>query len=164
MIRRLHRRRRPATDGNTRLKLTSMMDILTTLLLFVLKAFVAEGEVSTPPPGVTLPSSSAEDAPEVSVVVAVSADNILVGGRPVASVPEALADQDLLLDGLDATLVAAREQMEHLAELRGVEAVVPKVTIQGDRAMEFRLLEKVMYTCGEAGYGEVALAVVQESI
>jgi biopolymer transport protein ExbD len=164
MIRRLHRRRRPATDGNTRLKLTSMMDILTTLLLFVLKAFVAEGEVATPPLGVSLPSSSIEDAPEASVVVAVSADAILVAGQPVATVPGALAGTDLVVDGLDATLVEARERMEHLAALRGVDAPVPKVTIQGDREMEFRLLEKVMFTCGEAGFGEVALAVVQESM
>ena len=42
-----------------RLRLTSMMDILTVLLLFLLKSFVVEGEVVTPVPGVELPSSSA---------------------------------------------------------------------------------------------------------
>ena len=35
-----------------RLRLTSMMDILTVLLLFLLKSFVVEGEVVTPAPGV----------------------------------------------------------------------------------------------------------------
>ena len=38
----------------------------------------------------------------------------------------------------------------------------PKVTIQGDRAIEFQLLEKVMYTCGEAGFEQLSLAVLQE--
>jgi biopolymer transport protein ExbD len=163
MIRRSRRARRPATGADTRLKLTSMMDILTTLLLFVLKAFVVEGELVTPPPGLKLPDSTAEDPPEASVVVAVSEQTILVSGQPVATVPEALADADLLIDALDARLVAAREQAEHLAELKGAALAEPKVTIQGDRAIEFRLLEKVMFTCGAAGYDQLALAVVQES-
>jgi len=163
MIRRGRRARRPNTGIDTRLKLTSMMDILTTLLLFLLKAFVVEGEVVTPPPGLELPQSSAEDAPEASVVVAVSEDAILVSGQPAASVPEALADPDLLIDGLDARLTEARARMEHLAQLKGTTAPEPKVTIQGDRAIEFRLLEKVMYTCDAAGYGQLALAVIQES-
>ena len=140
-----------------------MMDILTTLLLFLLKAFVADGGVVTPPSGVVLPASSAQDSPEATIVVAVSADAILVAGEPVARVPEALADDDLLLDGLDARLTEAREQMEHLADLRGGPAPQMKVTIQGDREMEFRLLEKVMFTCSAAGCEELALAVVQES-
>ena len=34
-----------------RLRLTSMMDILVVLLLFLLKSFVVEGEAMTPPAG-----------------------------------------------------------------------------------------------------------------
>ena len=162
MIRHRRRARGPKLDAGPKLKLTSMMDILTTLLLFLLKAFVVEGEVVTPPPGVDLPVSTAEDAPEASIVVAISADAILVGGQPVATVKDALAGGDLLIDGLDAGLLDARERMEHLAELKGTAAPEMKVTIQGDRAIEFRLLERVMFTCGEAGCDQLALAVLQE--
>ena len=52
--------------------------------------------------------------------------------------------------------------MDHLAELKGIAAPEMKVTIQGDREIEFRLLEKVMFTCGEAGCDQLALAVLQE--
>lgn len=162
MIRHRRRRRGPRADDSPKLKLTSMMDILTTLLLFLLKAFVVEGEAMTPPPGMELPVSTAEDAVESSVVVAVSHDVILLGGEPVARVPEALASRDLLIEGLDARLVDARERMERLAAMQGVDAPAPKVTIQGDKGIEFRLLEKVMFTCGEAGFEQLALAVVQE--
>ena len=37
------------------------------------------------------------------------------------------------------------------------------MTIQGDRDLEFRLLERVMYTCGAAGFDEMALAVAREA-
>ena len=38
------------------ISLTSLMDILTCLLFFVLKSFVAGGEVTVPPPGLKLPT------------------------------------------------------------------------------------------------------------
>jgi biopolymer transport protein ExbD len=151
------------TTHETGLKLTSMMDILTTLLLFILKCSVTDGELVAPPSDVDLPASTAKELPENSVVVAVSETTISLAGEPVASVPEALADQDLLLDRLDAQLVETRERMERLAEAAGAAPPATKVTIQGDRTIEFRLLEKVMYTCGAAGFDELALAVIQES-
>ena len=56
------RRRRWAGRGHSAsgLSLTSLMDFLTCLLFFVLKSFVAGGESTVPPPGLTLPSSTAE--------------------------------------------------------------------------------------------------------
>ncbi|MCK4774074.1 MAG: biopolymer transporter ExbD, partial [Candidatus Krumholzibacteria bacterium] len=56
---------------HTPLRLTSMMDILTVLLLFLLKSFVVEGEVMTPIPGVDLPESSSDTTPRAAVVIAI---------------------------------------------------------------------------------------------
>ena len=36
-------------------------------------------------------------------------------------------------------------------------------TIQGDKAIEFRVLQKVMYTLNQNGYESIALAVLQKS-
>ena len=89
-LRRGRRRRRPTAPGS--LKLTSMMDILTVLLLFLLKSFVVEGEVITPAPGVSLPESTSDTSPESSVVVAILDDRIMLDGRQVAQVASAVAD------------------------------------------------------------------------
>lgn len=146
------------------LQLTSMMDILTTLLLFVLKAFVAGGEVSTPPPGVTLPGSTAEAAAAASVVVAIDRDAIVVGGERVALVSEVLADEGPAIPMLAARLVQERAQMDALQERDASDRPATRmVTIQGDREIEFRLLRKVMYTVSESGFEDVALAVLKRS-
>ena len=55
-LRKGRRRRKPTVSAP--LRLTSMMDILTVLLLFLLKSFVAEGEVIT-----SAPASSAATSP-----------------------------------------------------------------------------------------------------
>jgi biopolymer transport protein ExbD len=140
------------------------MDILTCLLFFVLKSFVAGGEATVPPPGLELPRSTAESAQTTSLVIAIQKDAILVGGERVASVSAALASRQLLIPPLAERLRAAREQMDDIARRRGkAPANAHVATIQGDREIEFRLLQKVMYTLGQGGFPDVALAVVKKA-
>ena len=82
------RRRKGRGKGNmpTPLRLTSMMDILTVLLLFLLKSFVVEGEVITPAPGVELPESTSDTTPRASVVVAIFDSTVMLDGQMVADI------------------------------------------------------------------------------
>lgn len=165
-LRQGRRRRRPAVP--TPLRLTSMMDILTVLLLFLLKSFVAEGEVITPAPGVSLPESTSKTSPESSVVVAILGDRILLDGRQIAQVgaqvPAGAAGGDLLIPALAEQLDLSRRQGEAIAERRGDAAsYVPKLAIQGDRDIPFAVLQRVMYTCNHSGYGDIALVVLGAS-
>src|SRR5262245_63051343 len=86
---------RYTSDGG--LTLTSMMDILTTLLFFVLKSYVSGGEVTVPPPGVTLPRSTVDAGMHTSVVVAIDHDAIMMDGETVVSVKDAVATDELMI-------------------------------------------------------------------
>jgi biopolymer transport protein ExbD len=166
MIRRKRMRRHgwQVHKGDARLKMTSMMDILTVLLLFLLKSFVVDAELLTPPPEVELPSSTSETPPEASLVVAISDDVILLGGAPVVSVHDALSGSDLLIGALEDRLDQAVVQIENIAERKGRAGETPRmITIQGDKDIEFRLLQRVMYTCNASGFEQLSLAVVQDS-
>ena len=110
---------RYTSDGG--LTLTSMMDILTTLLFFVLKSYVSGGEVTVPPPGVTLPRSIVAAEMRTSVVVAIDHDDIMMDGERVASVKDVVASGDLLAAPLAERLDAARAQMDDQARRRGEE-------------------------------------------
>ena len=164
-MRRSHGRRHKALAGlSTRgeLRLTSMMDILTVLLLFLLKSFVVGGEDVIPPPGLDLPKSTAQAPPPTALIVAIDDDDILVGGERVARVSEAVAQDGLLITSLDARLQAVIAQRDELSSLQS-EALLEDeiVTIQGDREIEFRVLRKVLFTLHENGFQNVALAVVR---
>lgn len=146
------------------LKMTSMMDILTVLLLFLLKSFVVDGEAMTPPAGVNLPESSAENTPEESFVVAISGDAILVGNEPVVRTAELSGSTGLLIESLANRLDAMWTQRETIEKRTGRQSTKsPIVTIQGDRDVEFELLQRVMYTVSEVGFKDISLAVVQKS-
>ena len=144
------------------LTLTSMMDILTVLLIFILKSYVAGGDVAVPPPGVQLPNSTAEQAMGSSLVVSIDRQDILVGSERVTTVAAATAATSPLIAPLAARLREARLQMDALASRTG-EKHARVVTIQGDRDIEFRVLQKVMYTVHQSGFPEVALAVLKKS-
>lgn len=143
------------------LRMTSLMDILTVLLLFLLKSFVVEGEVVTPASGLTLPESSSEISPQESVVLAIVGDTVSIGDHVVARVDE--NDPDMYIESLGAALDEARERQHALALRRGDEDPEAQVTIQGDREMAFEILQRVMYTCNQTGFDAISLAVLRTS-
>ncbi len=150
--------------GFTPLRLTSMMDILTVLLLFLLKSFVVEGEVITPIPGVELPESSSDTTPESSVVIAIFDNSVMIEGVEIASINDSVASDDLLIDALADHLDASREKVIAIARQRGSEEEFSgKVAIQGDRDIDFAILQRVMYTCSYTGYENISLAVIGTS-
>ena len=150
-------RNRLSGAGAPMLKMTALMDIFSTLLLFLLKSFVAEGQAVTVTPGVTLPSSVAQAEPHEAPVIAVTDGFIALEGQAVLTSEEALDSSGLELTPLYEALVSLREK------LPAHESGVYRVVIQGDRAIEFRLLQRVMYTSQLAGWSDVSLAVLQDS-
>ena len=153
---------RYTSDGG--LTLTSMMDILTTLLFFVLKSYVSGGEVTVPPPGVTLPRSTVNADMHTSVVVANDHDAIIMDGEKVASVHDLVASDELMIAPLAKRLEEARAQMDDLAARKGEKKEVSRLaTIQGDAGIEFRVLQKVMYTLDRNGFPDIALAVLKKA-
>jgi biopolymer transport protein TolR len=151
-------RRRAGLKPSASVNLISMMDILTVLLLFLLKSYSAGGEVMVPQPGVKLPESTAEETPVASLIVAIDGDAIKLGSEKVASVAEVSASPD-------AGIPALAERLPEAARAAGVleGASGTTVTIQGDRNIEYALLRKVMFTLSQSGYGNVSLAVLRKA-
>ncbi len=160
-MRRNRNRRIKIRSVHSPLRLTSMMDILTVLLLFLLKSFVVEGEALTPVPGVNLPESSSETTPQASIVIAIFDNAIMMDGEVVALVSEAVASEDLYIESLADRLDRTREKVLDIARARGSdEEFEGRVSIQGDREIDFAILQRVMYTCSALGYENISLVVI----
>jgi biopolymer transport protein ExbD len=139
------------------LNLVSLMDIFTILVFFLL---VNSSDVQDLPStrSIEMPESVSQDKPRETVVVLVSQDQILVDGKPVLSVADALGIEGNTLTPLKVALAAQSQRM-----IRGGDAGDQEVTIMGDKTVPYRLLRKVMATCTEADYGRVSLAVIQRA-
>ena len=151
--RRMHERQQRRGKG-VALNLVSLMDIFTILVFFLL---VNSSEVQTLPStrGVDMPESIAQTQPRQTVVVKITAEQILVEGDAVLSVADALASNNTVLEPLRGALLAKK--------LPEADPSQTEVTILGDKALSYRVLKKVMSTCAMANYERVSLAVMQRA-
>ena len=144
----------------TKMNLTSLMDVFTILVFFLL---VNSGsvEVVEAPKDVTLPESVVESKPRETVVISISADEVLVQGKLVAFVDDILSDKDGALDPINARLAELKESV--IGINTKTVAASQEVTILADRSVPFTVVKTVMSTCTAEGYENVSLAVIQKN-
>jgi len=141
------------------LNLTSLMDVFTILVFFLLFNS-GSSEVLEAPKTIKLPHSTVESKPRETVVILVAADVILVQGEAVASTPEVLASPNDFIAGVSGRLRQLEQSVIGKATRAAVES--REVTILADKTIPFTVLKKVMTTCTGAGYGKISLAVSQK--
>jgi len=144
----------------TKMNLTSLMDVFTILVFFLL-VNSATTEVLDTPKRITLPESVVESKPRETVVIFVSPTEVMVQGDPVVRVVDILA-----MDGENIEPIS--ERLTELSEnIIGVKTKVvaesQEVTILADKSVPFNVVKKVMSTCTSKGYGRISLAVMQKS-
>ena len=144
----------------TKMNLTSLMDVFTILVFFLL---VNSGsvEVVEAPKDVTLPESVVESKPRETVVISISADEVLVQGKLVAFVDDILSDKKGAADPINARLAELKESVIGI----NTKAVAgsQEVTILADRSVPFSVVKTIMSTCTAEGYENVSLAVIQKN-
>jgi biopolymer transport protein TolR len=149
--------RKARNQGGLDMNLVALIDIFTILIFFLMSSTGVE--VLSTSRAVKLPESTVEKVPRETIVVTVSGSDILVGGRKVASVVEALGTEGDLIAPLKAELdlQAGRQVLR-----KENEAQSKAVTIMGDKDIPYRLLRKVMYTAARANFSDVSFAVAQK--
>lgn len=153
----MERARRNKAAG---LNLTSLMDVFTILVFFLLVNQSAT-EVVEPPNEIVLPDSVVEAKPRQTVVIMVSDQSVLVQGEPVASVADILTMEEENIEPVKERLTQIKESVIGL----NTQAVADskEVTILANKTIPFKVLKKLMTTCTSAGYTRISLAVNQKA-
>ncbi len=143
-----------------KMNLTSLMDVFTILVFFLL---VNSGSVELveAPKDVQLPTSYEESKPRETVVISVSPEDVMVQGRLVAKVDDILEGKEASLDPLAIRLEELKESIVGPATMTVAES--QEVTILVDKAVPFIVVRKVMSACTDEGYENVSLAVIQKA-
>jgi len=157
----VYSRSRSKRNVQVSLKLTSMIDMFTILLVFLLKSFSAEGQIVTVSSDLILPESTARKSPVPSSTVAITNDWILVDGKQVASLEEVNAAKQLMVPSLAQELKNLRTVSETMGNMSADMGFTGKISIQGDKNIPYIILKKVMYTCGQIGYNDILLTVMK---
>ena len=140
------------------MNLVSLIDVFTILIFFLLSN--SSGVETLPSPkAVKLPESFADKSPRETLVVVVSGAEILVAGRKVADVVDAMASDGDVIEPLKAELDL--QSSRHVIRAEN-QAQSKAITIMGDKDIPFRLLRKVMFTAARANFSDVSFAVRQK--
>jgi biopolymer transport protein ExbD len=162
---RLARQARKARgSGDVKLNITSMMDMFTIILVFLLKSYSTEGQLVTPATGLLLPTSSVERTAKEALCVKISNNNVSVENTIVLdekSYQEVMSQKDFMIPKLHEVLTKYAEEAQKTAEMFGKD-FSGEITIQGDIGIPYKLLTRIMYTCGQSGYPVMNLIVYRE--
>jgi biopolymer transport protein TolR len=141
------------------MNLVSLIDIFT-ILIFFLMTSAAGVEVLNTSKAVKLPQSHTDKLPRETIVIVVAGQDILVEGRKVTTVDEALAMAGDEIAPLKAELAlhAAKQVVRAENKAQG-----KAVTIMGDKDIPYRLLRKVMATAARADFSDVSFAVTKKA-
>ena len=149
-------RQHKRSGRTTGINLVSLMDIFTILVFFLL-VNSSDGEVLPTHKSVELPESLSEEIPRQTLVVMITASDIMIHGKVIASIDAILADEDAATGLLAASLQAGIPA----ASIDDPE-VRREATIMGDKDIPYRIIKKIMARCSEAGFARISLAVLQK--
>lgn len=155
-IRRMERNKKKVNSLN----LTSLMDVFTILVFFLL-FHSAGGEVLEAPKQIKLPDSVVETKPRETVVIMVSPESVVVQGKAVMNTSELLEAKTETVAQITERLQLMERNIIGINTKKVVEG--KEVTILADKNIPFQALKKIMSTCTGSGYGKISLAVIQKS-
>lgn len=141
------------------LSLTSLMDVFTILVLYLLVNQGSGADID-PPKTIKIPDSVVETSPRQTVVMTVSDTAVYIQGEAIVTITEVLDSKQDYIEPVRQEMVRLKE----LADSQGIQAAANKteVTILADRSVPFKILKKLMSTSSSAGYEKISLAVNQK--
>ncbi len=182
-----NRRSRKKIHKDFELQLTSMMDILVIILVFLLKSYQTSTNSFTSVPGIKLPLSKSQDNPPDSLHLIVTPEAITFENQRIvefvqspgaidggASLSYEFRDEDLDEGGLRVVrlydaLNRAREKAEVLrakSEARDADGnPLPfdgLIAIQADKRVKYETLRKILYTAGAAEFRTFRLLAMKQ--
>ncbi len=181
-----HRRVRRKIHKDFELQLTSMMDILVIILVFLLKSYSTSTNSFSSVPGLQLPISKSQELPPDSLHLIVTPEAITFEDARVIEFlqtpdslsssqatysfkPGDLTEGNMLIAALFDSLNKAREKAELLRQKSPArdEKGNPLpfdgiLAIQADKRVKYDTLRKIMYTAGAAQFRTFRLLATRQ--
>lgn len=148
--------------------ITSLLDILTILLVFLLQSYNSSGVVINVPKGIELPKSNSESLNNFGVNIQISQTQIWVDDKEVLNTES--ADGSNIYDEGGRRVVPLYDQLVKVKELiKQSEKLSPQAkkfsgvaNLIVDKSLKYSYVKKIMYTCAAAGFKEFKFVVMSE--
>lgn len=160
------RREREAAGEIRELNIVAMMDMMTIILVFLLKSYSASSVSLTASEDVRPPISTTRATPRDTVAVTITPRGILVADKKVVELQNS-AVPPRLLDGrrvipLDQALKKEVDKLKYIAARNPAAPFNHELSVIGDRKIPYDLLLTVLYTAGQNELENYRFVVIQK--
>ncbi len=150
--------------------ITSLLDILTIMLVFLLQSYNSSGVTINVPKGIDLPRSASESLNNFGVNIQVSKTNIWVDDKEVLSADSSTTDTQVFDEGgrrivpLYNELVRLKELVKQSEKLSPQAAKFSGVAnLVVEKSLKYSYLKRIMYTAASAGFKEFKFVVMTKA-
>jgi biopolymer transport protein ExbD len=156
-------RRSPVANLN----LTAMVDMMTMLVVFLLSTFSATGELLLSQKGVILPEALNDKDLQRAPIISITHDEIAFKGDRVASTTQIAEEEPTgewkIVELYDKLELARAEFERQDIEEKKKEELRGLIILQADKAVDAKVLNRVMKTAYAAQYTNVMFAISKKA-
>lgn len=157
--------RRGKGEEQANLNLTSLMDVVSIIVVYLLKNYGADPVLIMPTAGQKIPMSVADSPIQDGIPVYIASRSITFGSKKLVQIDEngdidPAALQNHLIGPLYDAMAEEADKAKQMAASTGGEWSA-RVILVGDQNLKFSTLVDVMYTAGRAEFREYAFCVIQ---
>jgi biopolymer transport protein ExbD len=146
--------------------ITSLLDILTILMVFLLQSYNSSGVVINVPKEIEIPRSNSETINSFGVNIQVSKSQIWIDDKEIFNTASSPTDQ-LFDEGGRRIIPLFNELVKMKETIKQSEKLSPQAkpfsgvaNLVVDKSIKYEYLKRVMYTCAAAGFKEFKFVVL----
>jgi biopolymer transport protein ExbD len=161
----IRNRGRRDKKGPIDLDITSLLDILVILLVFLLKSYNSSGILLNVPKGVELPSSQSQSPNTTGVIVQVSPTTIWVDDKIIydGTGPAPYSRNGFRHRPLYNELVKKKNEVIRIRKTaKGAKEFSGTINFIIDKTLRYSEIRKILYTAATAGYQRYKFVVLGE--
>ena len=165
-IARKKRKEREAEGEIKELNIIAMMDIMTIILVFLIKSYATSSITTTSSEDIKPPISTTRLTPKDTISVTITSKHILVGDKVRSTLVNGEVNKaDLsgrLIVSVDQALKKEVEKLKFIADRNPGAPFTHELSVIGDKRVPYDLLLTVLYTAGQNELENYRFVVVQK--
>ena len=158
-------KRRLKKEEQANLGMTSLMDIVSIIVVYLLKSYASDPVLITPIAEQRIPMSKMDMPIKEGLAIYISSRELIFNEEQLATLTEGELDPNVVqghvIRPLFEKLEEETEKSKQVFESRG-EEWVGHVILIGDEALKFSTIVDVMYTAGRLEYSEYSFCIIQK--
>jgi biopolymer transport protein ExbD len=151
---------RGKASGYASIMLTSLIDVMTILVIFLLMNFSANGEVLYLTKDIKLPDAYHGAMLERAPVISVSAEAVTFDGKMLLQTADMERGDILNVPELEDALRDEKRRYEQIHANDPDHPFRGLVNVQADRRIPFKVIKRVMFACNQSGFGNINFAAL----